>query len=113
MPAGKIPRAIRSFGGCPRPGGSVACMARPGTNTGAEMVAGDHSAAAARERIAALQRHADLARLVRSRQPTSRLPARGGTAMLIEHQHKPGEFDPGHCRVCARATGLLDHYCRV
>jgi hypothetical protein len=33
--------------------------------------------------------------------------------MLIEHQHKPGEFDPGHCRVCARATGLLDHYCRV
>jgi hypothetical protein len=22
--------------------------------------------------------------------------------MLIEHQHKPGVFDPGHCRDCAR-----------
>jgi|Tabmets5t2r1_1033131.scaffolds.fasta_scaffold62070_2 hypothetical protein len=30
--------------------------------------------------------------------------------MLIEHQHKPGVFDPGHCRGCARETGLLDHY---
>jgi hypothetical protein len=30
--------------------------------------------------------------------------------MLIEHQHKPGLFDPGHCLDCARATDLLDHY---
>jgi transposase len=30
--------------------------------------------------------------------------------MLTELQHKPGEFDPGHCRDCARETDLLDHY---
>jgi alpha-beta hydrolase superfamily lysophospholipase len=33
--------------------------------------------------------------------------------MLIQHQHKPEEFDPGHCRTCARQAGLLDHYDRV
>jgi hypothetical protein len=33
--------------------------------------------------------------------------------MLTEHRHKPGEFDPGHCRDCARETGLLDHYYHV
>jgi hypothetical protein len=33
--------------------------------------------------------------------------------MLTEHQHKPGEFDPGHCRDCARETDLLDHYHHV
>jgi hypothetical protein len=33
--------------------------------------------------------------------------------MLIQHQHKPEEFDPGHCRPCARQAGLLDHYDRV
>jgi hypothetical protein len=33
--------------------------------------------------------------------------------MLIQHQHKPEEFDPGHCRACARRTGLLDHCDRV
>jgi type IV secretory pathway component VirB8 len=33
--------------------------------------------------------------------------------MLIEHQHKPGEFDPGHCRDCAHETDLLDHYWQV
>jgi hypothetical protein len=33
--------------------------------------------------------------------------------MLIEHQHKPGVFDPGHCRDCARETDLLDHYWQV
>jgi hypothetical protein len=33
--------------------------------------------------------------------------------MLIEHQHKPGMFDPGYCRDCARETDLLDHYWRV
>lgn len=33
--------------------------------------------------------------------------------MLVEHTHKPGEFDPGHCRDCARETDLLDHYHRV
>ena len=33
--------------------------------------------------------------------------------MLIQHQHKPEEFDPGHCRACARQAGLLDHYDRV
>jgi hypothetical protein len=33
--------------------------------------------------------------------------------MLIQHQHQPGEFDPGHCRDCARETDLLDHYHRV
>jgi hypothetical protein len=34
-------------------------------------------------------------------------------AMLIQHQHRPEEFDPGHCRACARQAGLLDHYDRV
>jgi hypothetical protein len=33
--------------------------------------------------------------------------------MLIEHQHQPGVFDPGHCRDCARETDLLDHYHRI
>jgi hypothetical protein len=33
--------------------------------------------------------------------------------MLIEHQHQPGMFDPGHCRDCARESDLLDHYHRV
>jgi hypothetical protein len=33
--------------------------------------------------------------------------------MLIEHQHKPGSFDPGHCRQCAQETDLLDHYWQV
>ena len=33
--------------------------------------------------------------------------------MLIQHQHKPEEFDPGHCRTCARRAGLLDDYDRV
>jgi hypothetical protein len=33
--------------------------------------------------------------------------------MLIEHQHQPGVFDPGHCPNCARETDLLDHYHRV
>jgi hypothetical protein len=34
-------------------------------------------------------------------------------AILIQHQHKPEEFDPGHCRTCARQADLLDHYDRV
>jgi hypothetical protein len=29
--------------------------------------------------------------------------------MPLEHAHKPGQFDPGHCRDCARETDLLDH----
>ena len=33
--------------------------------------------------------------------------------MLIQHQHKPEEFDPGHCPTCAGQAGLLDHYDRV
>ena len=33
--------------------------------------------------------------------------------MLIEHDHPPSLFDPGHCRPCARQAGLLDHYDRV
>jgi hypothetical protein len=33
--------------------------------------------------------------------------------MLIGHDHPPGVFDAGHCRTCARQTGLLDHYHRV
>ena len=33
--------------------------------------------------------------------------------MLIQHQHKQEEFDPGHCPTCARQAGLLDHYDRV
>jgi hypothetical protein len=33
--------------------------------------------------------------------------------MLIEHRHKPGVFDPGHCRSCAQQADLLDHYHRV
>ena len=33
--------------------------------------------------------------------------------MAIGHLHPPGEFDAGHCRICARQAGLLDHYNRV
>jgi hypothetical protein len=33
--------------------------------------------------------------------------------MLIDHQHQPGVFDPGHCRNCAHEADLLDHYHRV
>jgi hypothetical protein len=33
--------------------------------------------------------------------------------MLTKHQHKPGEFDPGHCQDCAHGTSLLDHYWHV
>jgi hypothetical protein len=33
--------------------------------------------------------------------------------MSIGHLHQPGVFDAGHCRACARQTGLLDHYDRV
>ena len=33
--------------------------------------------------------------------------------MPLEHAHKPGSFDPGHCRDCARETDLLDHYWHV
>ena len=33
--------------------------------------------------------------------------------MLIEHEHRPSVFDPGHCRPCARQAGLLDHDHRV
>jgi hypothetical protein len=33
--------------------------------------------------------------------------------MLIQHQHKPAAFDPGHCKDCARETDLLDHYHHV
>jgi hypothetical protein len=40
-------------------------------------------------------------------------PATTKAAMLTQHQHKPEQFDPSHCRVCARQAGLLDHYDRV
>lgn len=40
-------------------------------------------------------------------------PATTEAATLLQHQHKPAEFDPGHCRACARQAGLLDHYDRV
>jgi hypothetical protein len=33
--------------------------------------------------------------------------------MLLQHHHKPGVFDAGHCRACAHQAGLLDHYRRV
>jgi hypothetical protein len=33
--------------------------------------------------------------------------------MLTNHEHRPGEFDAGHCRACAREAGLLQHYHRV
>jgi hypothetical protein len=33
--------------------------------------------------------------------------------MPIEHRHRPGVFDPSHCRNCARQADLLDHYYRV
>jgi hypothetical protein len=69
--------------------------------------------AAAAWAIVALQREATQARLAKSRRPAAASPGRGGTTMLTEHQHKPGEFDPGHCQDCARETDLLDHYHHV
>src|SRR5215217_3982638 len=77
------------------------------------MVWGEFTATVTRERIAALWRQADQARLARSRPPAAAVPCQGGMSMLIEHQHKPGEFDPGHCRDCARETDLVDHYHHV
>lgn len=38
---------------------------------------------------------------------------RRAITMLIEHRHRPGVFDPGHCRTCAQQADLLDHYHRV
>ena len=69
--------------------------------------------AVALERIAALRREAPDARLARSRRQAGALPGSEGATMLAEHQHKPGAFDPGHCRDCARHVGLLDHQHRV
>jgi hypothetical protein len=63
----------------------------------------------AKERIAALQRRADLARLAGSRRQATGLSARGGTTMLTEHQLQPGRFDPGHRRDCAREANLEGH----
>jgi hypothetical protein len=58
--------------------------------------------AVALERIAALRREAADARSARSRRQPDVLPGPGGTTMLVEHQHEPGAFDPGHCQDCAR-----------
>jgi len=33
--------------------------------------------------------------------------------MVIQHQHRPGSFDPGNCRGCAHQADLLDHYWQV
>jgi hypothetical protein len=33
--------------------------------------------------------------------------------MRTQHDHRPGLFDAGHCRACAREAGLVDHYWRV
>ena len=33
--------------------------------------------------------------------------------MQLAHAHRPGRFDPGHCRGCARESDLLDHYWKV
>jgi hypothetical protein len=33
--------------------------------------------------------------------------------MVIQHRHRPGSFDPGHCRGCAHEADLLDHYWQV
>jgi hypothetical protein len=33
--------------------------------------------------------------------------------MLMEHRHRRGVFDPGHCRNCAQQADLLDPYHRV
>ena len=69
--------------------------------------------AVALERIAALRREAHDARSARSRRQYDALPDPEGTTMLVEHQHKPGAFDPGHYRDRARHAGLLDHQHRV
>jgi hypothetical protein len=64
-------------------------------------------------------RHGQAADRTGGRRPVGAAPASGPgratteAAMLLQHQHKPEEFDPGHCRACARQAGLLDHYDRV
>ena len=44
-------------------------------------------------------------------------PGQAATEAVIpvqhHHHHRPGVFDAGHCRACARQAGLLDHYHRV
>jgi hypothetical protein len=52
--------------------------------------------------------------LLSTRTTCAELPGlRRAMTMLIEHQHRPGHFDPGHCRTCAQQADLLDHYHRV
>jgi hypothetical protein len=43
----------------------------------------------------------------------AKLPGEESDDMLIQHRHKLGHFDPGHCRTCAQQADLLDHYHRV
>lgn len=88
------------------------------------MVFGDISFLLADERLSELYRRAEYHRLADGARRRKRrlLPADGSravpategrTAMIIQHDHRPGEFDAGHCRACAREAGLLDHYHRV
>jgi hypothetical protein len=55
-----------------------------------------------------------LARYCSSRLMPSSRSDHGRTAVMItQHDHRPGKFDAGHCRACAREAGLLDYYRRV
>jgi hypothetical protein len=122
----------------PQPAHNV--LARYADRLGVEMDLYTPGVALAAARIAELHRQADGQRLAnrlpgrtaarhQDRAPGSRRrpdrdgeaaaraggPGRATTeaAMLIQHQHKPAEFDPGHYRTYARQAGLLDHYDRV
>jgi hypothetical protein len=66
-----------------------------------------------RDRASVSRRRPDRHGQAAARTVSGRGRATTEAAMLIQHRHTPEEFDPGHCRACARQTGLLDHYNRV
>jgi hypothetical protein len=88
------------------------------------MVFGDLSSILASQYISKLYRRAEHNRLADGSRRRKRLllaadtsralpTTEGRTAMITQHDHRPGEFDAGHCGACAREAGLLDHYHRV
>jgi len=62
-----------------------------------------------RDRVPGSRRRPDRHGQAAARTVSGRGRATTEAAMLIQHRHTSEEFDPGHCRACARQAGLLDH----
>jgi hypothetical protein len=99
-------------------------LANQQLTTGLGMVFDDVSFLLHEQRIREVYRRAERHRLARDsrRRKRPRFAAdasravsnsEGRTPMLIQHDHRPGEFDAGHCQACAREAGLLSHYHHV